>query len=143
MTTSARSPQQVVQSPCNQSYRPHEICRCTPSWRHNVIMMHTWTYRRNEKVHFSLRPNTGKKKLAACLLHNIDIAVVSEPLCHLKAQYLIQPPNICSGKHILLLVHPVSAIGRAFCVLSLRRHTNSFAAVENNFMRFCISLTQI
>jgi len=106
-------------------------------------MMHTWTYRRNEKVHFSLRPNTGKKNLAARLLHNIDIAVVSEPLCHLKAQYLIQPPNICSGKHILLLVHPVSAIGRAFCVLSLRRHTNSFAAVENNFMRFCISLTQI
>jgi len=105
--------------------------------------MHAWTYRRKEKVRFSLRPNTGKKKLAACLLYNIDIAVVSERLCHLKAQYLIQPPNICSGKQILLLVHPVSAIGRAFCGLSLRRHTNSFAAAENNFMRFCISLTHI
>ena len=35
-------------------------------------------YRRNEKVQFSLHSNIGKKKLAACLLHNIDIAVVSE-----------------------------------------------------------------
>jgi len=106
-------------------------------------MMHTWTYRRNEKVYFSLRPNTGKKKLAACLLHKIDITVVSERLCHLKAQYLMQPPNVCSGKQILLLVQPVSAIGRAFCGLSLRHHTNGFAAVENNFMRFCVSLTHI
>jgi len=143
MTTSTRSPQQAVQRPCNQSNSAHAICRCTPSWNHTIIMMHTWTYRRNEKVHFSLRPNTGKKKLVACLLNNIDIAVVSERLCHLKAQYLIQPPNICSEKQILFLVHSVSAIGRALCGLSLRSHTNSFAAVENNFMRFCISLTHI
>jgi len=26
-----------------------------------------------------------------------DIAVVSEYLCHLKAQYVVQSPNICSG----------------------------------------------
>ena len=31
--------------------------------------------------------NNGKKRLAACLLHNIDIAAVSECLCHLRAQY--------------------------------------------------------
>jgi len=48
-----------------------------------------------------------KEKLA--LLHNIDIAVLSECLCHLKTQYVIQFPIICGGKQILLLVHPVSA----------------------------------
>jgi len=30
-----------------------------------------------------------EKRLAACLLHNMFIAVVSECLCHLKAQYLV------------------------------------------------------
>jgi len=69
----------------------------------------SWTYRRNEKVSFSLRSNIGKMKLA--LLHNIDIAVVSECHRHLKVQYLIQSLNICSGKQLLLLVHPVSATG--------------------------------
>jgi len=39
----------------------------------------------NDKVHFSLSTNIEKKKLAACLVHNIDITVVSECLCHLKA----------------------------------------------------------
>jgi len=51
----------------------------------------------NEKINFSLRANIGKKKLAACLLHNIDIAVVSECLCHLKTQWLVLSPNICGG----------------------------------------------
>jgi len=60
---------------------------------------------------FSLGSNIGKKKLAACLLPHIDIAFVSEYLCHLRAQYLIQSPNICSEKYILLLVHSVSATG--------------------------------
>jgi len=67
----------------------------------------SWTYSRNEKVNFSLRSNIGKKKLA--LLHNIYIAVASECHRHLKVKYLIQSPNICSGKHLLLLVRPVSA----------------------------------
>jgi len=49
----------------------------------------------------------------ACLLHNIDIAVVSECLCHLKAQYLIQSPNICSGKQILFLYTPSASNGMA------------------------------
>jgi len=63
-----------------------------------------------------------EKKVA--LLHNIDIAVVSE--CHrqLKAQYLIQSPNISNGKQILLLAHSVPATDdRAFCALSLGHHT--------------------
>ena len=38
-----------------------------------------------------------EKKLAACLLHNIFIAVVSECLCHLGAQYPVQLPDICIG----------------------------------------------
>jgi len=32
-----------------------------------------------------------EKRLAACLLRNIYIAVVSECLCHLRAQYPVQP----------------------------------------------------
>ena len=36
-----------------------------------------------------------KKRLAACLLHNIDIAIVSEYLCHLRAQYSVQSQDIC------------------------------------------------
>ena len=35
-----------------------------------------------------------EKRLAACLLHNIFIAVVSECLCHLGAQYPVQLPGI-------------------------------------------------
>jgi len=38
-----------------------------------------------------------EKRLAACLLHNIFIAVVSECLCHLRAQYSVQLPVICIG----------------------------------------------
>jgi len=36
-----------------------------------------------------------EKMLAACLLHNIFIAVVSECLCHLGAQCPVQFPDIC------------------------------------------------
>jgi len=35
-----------------------------------------------------------EKRLAACLLHNIFIAVVSECLCHLRAQNPVQLPDI-------------------------------------------------
>ena len=38
-----------------------------------------------------------EKRPAACLLHNIFIAVVSEFLCHLGAQYPAQLPDICIG----------------------------------------------
>jgi len=38
-----------------------------------------------------------EKRLAACLLHNTFIAVVSECLCHLRANYPVQLPDICSG----------------------------------------------
>jgi len=36
-------------------------------------------------------------RIAACLLNIIFIAVVSECLCHLGAQYPVQLPDICSG----------------------------------------------
>jgi len=39
----------------------------------------------------------GEKRLAACLLQNIFIAVLSECLCHLGAQYPEQLPDICIG----------------------------------------------
>jgi len=38
-----------------------------------------------------------EKRLAACLLHNIFIAVASECLCHLRAQYSVQLPDISIG----------------------------------------------
>jgi len=37
------------------------------------------------------------KKFAACLLHNIFIAFVSECLWHLGAQYPVQLPDICTS----------------------------------------------
>ena len=49
-----------------------------------------------------------RERLAACLLHNIDIAVVSECLGHLRAQYPIQSPDICIGQQILRIDHPIS-----------------------------------
>ena len=92
----------------------------------------------------SRRSNIGKKKLSACSLLHIAFEFVSECLCHLRAQNLIQSPNICSRKQILLLYTQCQQRdGRAFCTLSLKRHTNSFAAVENNFMQSCISHTHI
>ena len=47
--------------------------------------------------HFQLHLNVGKKRPAASLLHNIDIAVVSVCVCHLGAQHSVQSPDICSG----------------------------------------------
>jgi len=38
-----------------------------------------------------------EKRLAVCMLHNIFIAVVSECLCHLGAQYPVQLSDICIG----------------------------------------------
>ena len=38
-----------------------------------------------------------EKRLAACLLHNIFIAVVSERLRHLRPQYPVQLSDICIG----------------------------------------------
>ena len=38
-----------------------------------------------------------EKRLAACLLHNIFIAVISDCFCHLGAQYQVQLPDICIG----------------------------------------------
>jgi len=38
-----------------------------------------------------------EKRLAACLLHNIFIAVFSECLCHLRVQYPVQLPDISIG----------------------------------------------
>ena len=80
-----------------QNYRPNAISAYMPSWNYTIIVMHTWTYRRNEKVHFLLHLNIRKNKLIACLLHHIDIVVVSEWLCHLRTQCLVQSPNICNS----------------------------------------------
>ena len=68
------------------------------------------------------------------MLHNIDIAVVSECLCHLRAQYPIQSPGICIGQQNLRIDHPISRL-EWLALFSLKRHTNSFVAVEKNPMR--------
>ena len=38
-----------------------------------------------------------EERLAACLLRSVYIAVVSECLCHLRAQYPVQSPDFSSG----------------------------------------------
>jgi len=70
--------------------------------------MYTWAYKRNEKVRFPLDLNNGKKRLAACFLHNIDIAGVSECLCHPRVQYPIKFPDIGIGQQNLRIDHPIS-----------------------------------
>jgi len=64
--------------------------------------MHTWVYKRKKSTFFTAL-NVGKLRFAACLLHNINIAVVSEYLCHLKPQYPIPFPEMCIGQQIYLL----------------------------------------
>jgi len=44
------------------------------------------------------------------LLHNIDISVVSECLCHLRAQYPILSPDICIGQQNLRIDPPISRL---------------------------------
>ena len=92
---------------------------------------------KERKSTFLIAFEQREKRLAACLLHNIDIAVVSECLCHLRAQYPILSPDICIGQQ------QQDWSGCASCTFSLKRHTNSFVAVENNPMRFCIRLGHI
>jgi len=138
MTTNTRSPWQVVQSPVTKVIDHTQSLHAFLKSHYNYD---AYMDLKKERISTFFTAFEHREKKFA-LLHNI--AVVSECLCHLKAHYLIQTPNICSGKQILLLVHPVSATDdRAFCGLSLRHHTNSFAAVENNSMQFCISLTHI
>jgi len=58
----------------------HNLCIYTLLKSHHYCDAYM-NVQRNKKVHFLLCLNIGKKKLAACLLHNIDIVVVSEYLC--------------------------------------------------------------
>ena len=140
MTTNTRSPRQVVQSPATKVIGHTQSLHAFLKSHYNYDAYMDLQKERKSTIFTAFEHR--EKKLP--LLHNIDIAVVSECLCHLKAQYLIQSPNISSGKQSLLFVHPVSATDdRAVCGLSLRHHTNSFAAVENNSRQFCVSLTHI
>jgi len=88
---------------------------------------------KERKITFLTAFEHRKKRLAACLLHNIFIAVVSECLCHLGVQYPVQLLDICIGEHILDFCHLCVSNGvtALFCTLSLKHHTNSFAVVEN------------
>ena len=83
-----------------------------------IIMIHGPTKGTNEYIFHCVR-TSGKRisQLVHCFIF-IDITFVSECLCHLRAQYLIQSPNTCSRKQILLSVHPVSVTGwPCFCTL--------------------------
>jgi len=78
--------------------------------------MDTWAYKRNENVHICLPVNIGKKRLAACLLHNIFTAVVSECLCHLRAQYSVPVPDICIVFFYHQCVTNVRTVARKFSI---------------------------
>jgi len=52
---------------------------------------------KEQKSIFSTAFEHQEKRLAACFLHNVFIAAVSERLCHLRAQYPVQLPGISIG----------------------------------------------
>jgi len=56
--------------------------------------MHTWAYFERKST-FLTAFGHREKRTAACLLDNIFIAVVSECLCQLRAQYPVQLPDTC------------------------------------------------
>ena len=85
-----------------------------------------------------------EKEARSLFAANIDIAVVSECLCHLRAQYPIKSPDICIGQQNFILTTQFQDwSGCSSCTFSYKRHTNSFVAVENNPMRFCVHLAHI
>ena len=96
MTTNTCFPGRVVQSPASK------IIDHTQS-------LHAWLseiphncdaymgVQKERKSTFLTAFEHRRKRLAACLLQNIFIAVVSECLCHLGAQYPAQLPDICIG----------------------------------------------
>ena len=77
---------------------------------------------KEQKSTFSTAFTHREKRLAACLLHNIDIAVVSECFCHRRAQYPVQLPDICFVEQILDFCHPCVSNGVTvlFALLALR-----------------------
>jgi len=52
--------------------------------------MHKWGVHKEQNSTFLTAFEHREKRLAACLLHNFFIAVVSECLCHLGAQNPLQ-----------------------------------------------------
>jgi len=81
-----------------------------------MIVMHTWAYRSNENVYFSLRSNIGKKKLLISQLC-LNIFVI-------KAQYLIQSPNLCAlsfsnGMTVLFALLALNVIQAVFLQLKI------------------------
>ena len=61
MTTNTHSPRQAVIELCIQNYRPHAIFACMTFWNSTIIVMRTWTYIRNEKVHFNCIWTSGEE----------------------------------------------------------------------------------
>jgi len=84
-----------------------------------MIVMHTWAYRSNENVYFSLRSNIGKKKLLISQLC-LNIFVI-------KAQYLIQSPKkifLCAlsfsnGMTVLFALLALNVIQAVFLQLKI------------------------
>jgi len=128
--------------PCIQNYRPHAIVPCMTFWNSTTLVMHTWAYKRNEKVHFNCIWTSGEaaRSLFAAqyfyrscfwmsLSSGSSVSSTAPRHLHWLTDFRFLPPMRQSWSNC------------AFCTLSLKRHTNSFAVVENISMWFCISLT--
>jgi len=63
--------------------------------------------RKERKSTFLTAFEHREKRLATCLLHNIFIAVVSECLCHLRAQYPAQLPDIVLVNRFKIFLPPI------------------------------------
>jgi len=37
---------------CVQNYRLHAIFACITFWKSTILVMHTWGYKRDDRVHF-------------------------------------------------------------------------------------------
>ena len=129
---------------CIQNYRPHAIFTCMTFWNSTITVMHTWAYKRNEKVGyiFNCIWTSGEEPRSlfaaqyfycSCLWMSLSsensVSSTAPRYLYWLTDFRFLPPMCYYWSDC------------AFCTLSLKRHTNSFAVVENISMWICISLT--
>ena len=68
---------------------PPAISACMTSWNYTIIEMHTWAYKRNEKVRFWLYLNTGKRgsQLVCCTILISQLSLNVFVIWELSIQY--------------------------------------------------------
>jgi len=113
-------------------------------WNYNIIIViHTWVGCTEEMKNVNFLIWTSGKRGSQLVCCTILIS-------QLSLNVIVQFPDICrlvANKTYFTFWPPRPSVSNdqviAFCTPSLKRHANSFAAVGNNSMWFCISLTHI